>query len=310
MGPMGDGHRVSKRRAANGNRPTSLKRLVTCRPSDKGSQLSEEDLFKLLIHRMRIREENELAASGIQKQMQAHISELAEENEVLKSHVGILNTEVQKSQSQIKTHRAQIESWKQKLGKFKVFLNELGAEYQNLRKENLRLKDIKDSLDNEGKEIKSEIEDAKRRVSQVVDIVNEKRKHLSETENMITSMALGLRNAEERTKFIELRLFEEKRRSSILESYIQSSSRVQAKQLGLIRTDQLEMKSTIKSASDKLSQKLDASQTETLSTLRSTLENWALLVKEVKAELLKDKADVQQCSEIASKVSSWYVHSV
>ncbi|RHZ46564.1 uncharacterized protein CDV56_103540 [Aspergillus thermomutatus] len=304
LGPTTDHFRISKRRPTNGKKVPGVKRTMTLASDNGGSQLSEEDLFQLLINRMRVREENEIATSNLQERMEAEMSEMAEENKALKNQLEILDNQLQRSKCQSKTYRAQIENWKAKLGKFKGILNELGVEYRNLRNENLRLKDVKATLENERTEIESGIEDARRQISQAATLVGEKRNQLAESEKKIESMTLALKNAEEKTVFVQNQLMEERRRSSILESYIHNNTRAQTKQLGVIRTDQQEMLSKLNSAFDILGQSVNASQVATQTTLGLTLEKCFSLLKELSEQLPRDRVDIQQCNDIAHKIFS------
>ncbi|GIJ89570.1 hypothetical protein Asppvi_008513 [Aspergillus pseudoviridinutans] len=304
LGPVTDHFRISKRRPANGKKVPSAKRTMTLASNNGGSQLSEEDLFQLLINRMRVREENEIAASNLQERMEADMSELAEENKTLKHQLETLDNQLQRSKCQTKTYRGQIENWKAKLVKFKGILNELGAEYRNLRNENLRLKDSKATLENERTEIESCIEDARRQISHVVALVGEKGNQLAESAKKIDAMTLALKNAEEKTVFVQTQLMEERRRSSILESYIHNNSRVQTKQLAVIRTEQQEMLSKLNSAFDILGQSVNSSQAATQTTLELTLKKNFSLLKELSEQLSRDRVDIQQCNDIVHKIFS------
>ncbi|EAW16148.1 uncharacterized protein NFIA_054960 [Aspergillus fischeri NRRL 181] len=304
LGPTTDHFRISKRRPTNGKKVPSAKRTMTLASDNGSSQLSEEDLFQLLINRMRVREENEIAASNLQERMEADMSELAEENKSLKNQLETLDNQLQRSRCQSKTLRAQIENWKAKLAKFKGILNELGLEYRSLRNENLRLKDSKATLENERTEIESGIEDARRQSSQAAVLLGKNRSQLAESEKKVEAMTLVLKNAEEKTVFLQSQLMEERRRSSILESYIHNNSRVQTKQLAVIRTEQQEMLSKLNSAFDILGQSVNASQAATQTTLESTLEKSFSLLKELSEQLSRDRVDIQQCNDIVHKIFS------
>ncbi|PKX95441.1 uncharacterized protein P174DRAFT_511193 [Aspergillus novofumigatus IBT 16806] len=304
LGPTTDHFRISKRRPTNTKNVPSAKRTMTLASDNGSSQLSEEDLFQLLINRMRVREENESAASNLQERMEADMSELAEENKSLKNQLETLDNQFQRSKCQSKTYRAQIENWKAKLAKFKGILNELGAEYRNLRNENLRLKDSKATLENERTEIESGIEDARRQISQAAVLVGEKRTQLAESEKKLEAMTLALKNAEEKTAFVQAQLAEERRRSSILESYIHNNSRFQTKQLAVIRTEQQEMLSKLNSAFDILGQSVNASQAATQTTLELTLEKGFSLLKELSEQLSRDRVHIHQCNDIVHEIFS------
>jgi chromosome segregation ATPase len=304
LGPTTDHFRVSKRCHTNGKKVPSAKRTMTLASENGGAQLSEEDLFQLLINRMRVREENQIAVSNLQERMEADMSELAEENKSLKDQLETLDNQLQRSKSQSKTYRAQIENWKAKLAKFKGILNELGAEYRNLHNENLRLKDSKATLENERTEIESGIDDARRQICQAAALVGEKRNQLAESEKKIEAMTLALKNAEEKTAFVQTQLAEERRRSSILESYIHNNSRSQTKQLAVIQTEQQQMLSRLNSTFDVLGQSVNASQAATQTTLELTLEKSFSLLKELSEQLSSGRVDIQQCNDTVHKIFS------
>lgn len=302
--PATDQFTILKRRPTNGKKVPSALRNMTLASNNGSSQLSEEDLFQLLINWMRVREENEISASNLQERMEADMFALTEENKSLKNHLETLDNQLQRSRCQSKIYGAQIENWKTKLAKFKGILNELGAEYRNLRNENLRLKDSKATLENERNEIESGIKDAKRQISQAAVLVKEKRTQLAESERKVESMTLALKNEEEKTAFVQTQLVEERRRSSILESYIHNNSRVQTKQLAIIRTEQQEMLNKLNSAFDRLDQSVNASQAANQTTLELTLEKTFPLLKELSEQLLSCRADIQQYKDTVHKIFS------
>ncbi|KAH1718900.1 hypothetical protein KXX25_003451 [Aspergillus fumigatus] len=302
--PTTDQFTILKRRPTNGKKVPSALRNMTLASNNGSSQLSEEDLFQLLINWMRVREENEISASNLQERMEADMFALTEENKSLKNHLETLDNQLQRSRCQSKIYGAQIENWKTKLAKFKGILNELGAEYRNLRNENLRLKDSKATLENERNEIESGIKDAKRQISQAAVLVKEKRTQLAESERKVESMTLALKNEEEKTAFVQTQLVEERRRSSILESYIHNNSRVQTKQLAIIRTEQQEMLNKLNSAFDRLDQSVNASQAANQTTLELTLEKTFPLLKELSEQLLSCRADIQQYKDTVHKIFS------
>ncbi|KAH2717965.1 hypothetical protein KXV22_003282 [Aspergillus fumigatus] len=295
---------ILKRRPTNGKKVPSALRNMTLASNNGSSQLSEEDLFQLLINWMRVREENEISASNLQERMEADMFALTEENKSLKNHLETIDNQLQRSRCQSKIYGAQIENWKTKLAKFKGILNELWAEYRNLRNENLRLKDSKATLENERNEIESGIKDAKRQISQAAVLVKEKRTQLAESERKVESMTLALKNEEDKTAFVQTQLVEERRRSSILESYIHNNSRVQTKQLAIIRTEQQEMLNKLNSAFDRLDQSVNASQAANQTTLELTLEKTFPLLKELSEQLLSCRADIQQYKDTVHKIFS------
>ncbi|KAL4996724.1 hypothetical protein BDV10DRAFT_186817 [Aspergillus recurvatus] len=117
---------VVKRR--HSDRRKSQKR-VPYAPSDTSGQVPEEVLFRQLLSRLRAREESDAVASNLQKEMEAKITAMGEENNVLKKELEILGSRLQKRTAEAKAYKSQTKSWKSKLGKIKTFLNEIGIDY-------------------------------------------------------------------------------------------------------------------------------------------------------------------------------------
>ncbi|KAF5866652.1 hypothetical protein ETB97_010746 [Aspergillus alliaceus] len=90
LSPTNNKSRVVKHRRMTGERVISRQSAFAL--ADSGStELSEEDLFQLLIAKMKVREEKDVAASSVRQQMEANISELTEENNALRSQLEVVN---------------------------------------------------------------------------------------------------------------------------------------------------------------------------------------------------------------------------
>lgn len=267
-------------------------------PVENGSsQLSEDDLFRLLINRIRQREENEIAAANLQEQMEAEVLDLKEENKTLKDQLDVSVVQLQKRTSEIKTYKTQMERWKIKLGKFKQFLNEFGNDYQTLRDEASHLKATEASLHNEKKVILSTISDVREQVSQVTQSVGDRRGLLMESENTINSLKQALKNTEEKACLAHKQLLEEKRRIAVLESYIQNYSRNQAKQLVSIRGDQREVLSRLDSVFETIGKKWESSHTVIQGMIGPMLDECVSSLKDLGEKYSVGKLDMQQVTE-------------
>ncbi|KAJ8214836.1 hypothetical protein LV164_001296 [Aspergillus fumigatus] len=270
---------ILKRRPTNGKKVPSALRNMTLASNNGSSQLSEEDLFQLLINWMRVREENEISASNLQERMEADMFALTEENKSLKNHLETIDNQLKRS---------------------RVFSTSFGLSIETFAMRT----SSKATLENERNEIESGIKDAKRQISQAAVLVKEKRTQLAESERKVESMTLALKNEEDKTAFVQTQLVEERRRSSFLESYIHNNSRVQTKQLAIIWTEQQEMLNKLNSAFDRLDQSVNASQAANQTTLELTLEKTFPLLKELSEQLLSCRADIQQYKDTVHKIFS------
>ncbi|PYH49263.1 uncharacterized protein BP01DRAFT_388336 [Aspergillus saccharolyticus JOP 1030-1] len=231
-------NRVSKRRRSSKSQTSRNVRPSLVTPDDTSS-LSEEHLFHLLIGRIKAREENEAAAVESKGQMEACISGLTEENQALKSQIEILDKVIRKKTSDLAIHKTQISAWKSKLSNIKGFLNQLGSDFHNLRGDANLFLAAKKCARNERAEIDKSISEAKAQAARALEAASKGREQLFRSESQVELLKQARSATEEKTQYVQGQLSDEKRRSRLLEQYIQDSSRTHALKLGQIKTDQL-----------------------------------------------------------------------
>ncbi|KKK18985.1 hypothetical protein ARAM_001489 [Aspergillus rambellii] len=277
--------KIVKRRQSEKNK--TGKRL----PSDAGnSQLTEEALFQQLMNRIKAREETEANASLLRTEMEANLYTLKEENRALKGKLGAIDTKLQQRTSEAKAYRSQTEEWKSKLKKVKTFVNDLGTDYQNLRGEAVHLRVTKRSLDRDRKEIEKDIADVKASLSHLTETYHGRRGRLSESESVIVALNNSLKQAEEKSQYIRAQLADEKKRSSLLELYIQNFSRSQDRKLDLIKIGQFEAMKTLQSAIVALGKDCKSSQKD--------IDCFSRLISEESLSLTRSLCDTVSESKI------------
>ncbi|KAL5338855.1 hypothetical protein BJX70DRAFT_398238 [Aspergillus crustosus] len=288
--------KVVKRRHSDRRKMT--KRGSRGPPSHTSLQVPEEVLFQQLIGRLRAREESEAVASHLQKEMQTNMLTLKEENKALKEELDILGSKLRQRTNEARTYRSQTNSWKSKLAKVKVYLNDLGTDYQNLRGEAIHLKANRKSLDKERKEIAENIKDVKARMVEISLTSRDRRGCLSESEGLIASLGGELKFARKREQYCQNQLADEKKRSHLLELYIQNCSRSQDRKLDLVKANQLEIAKKIESAFETTSKSWELSHTNRNDALDQKWEGLLTCLRSTTESLSIDKLDVQQCREI------------
>ena len=174
------------------------------------SEFTEDDLFRLLIGKIKQREDNDIAAKNIRTRLEADILELQSENKSLKEQVDAFGTKLQKRTLESRSYRAQIDNWKAKLVRFKRVLTGLGTEYQTLRGESNRIKATEVSLEKDKQHITTALEEAKVLVTQVSSKVNEGRNCLSESQNIVNSLKDSLKSSEYQAELVRTQLVDEK----------------------------------------------------------------------------------------------------
>ena len=297
LAPSQNGFRISKRRRGHIRKPACPEQSMVL-PVDQASQLTEDDLFQLLVGRIRQREQDSVVAANLHKQLEDTTAQLTEENKTLKEELMAYGTQLQKKTLESRKYRSHIDNWKTKLGKFKGFLNIMGTDYQNLRGESIHLKATRNALDKEGKELRGSIDDIKAQVSKVTSAVGERRIHLLESESIINAVRNDLQHSEEKNILVQNQLREERKRVTTLESYIQSHSHNQEKQLGLIRADQLGVDKKMDSAFEAMAKLWESSQTAIRSILSPTMNQCLLAVNALSEKESVNKLDVDKFTQI------------
>ncbi|OGM39990.1 rootletin [Aspergillus bombycis] len=302
LSPTNSKSRVSKHRRMSGKKITSRQPAFLLENSN--ADLSEEDLVQLLFAKIKAREDNDAVASSEKEQMEAHVSQLIQDNLALRSQLDVLSNEIQQKASESRAYKTQLEAWKAKIAKFKYILNELGSGYKALRVETTQLKLTKASLDNDKTEIKITVADTREQLSQASSIVEKSQSYLVESQTLINSMKQALKNAEEKTSSVQERLSDEKKRSALLETYIQDHSRLQAKRIGLIRADQLEMLKKLDSGFGTVTKQADKSQASAKSMMKQILEEFHKSFRCLAENHSQEKLDFKQCNATVQECSS------
>lgn len=303
LAPSQDRFRISKRNRAPRKLAHEKQPPALSTKSDT-SHLTEDTLFQLLITRIRQREEEAVHAAKDHKQLEAIASKLAEENEKFKEELHIYNVQLQKKALESKTYKSQINNWKFKLGKFRSFLDSLGTEFQALRGESIHPNATKSSLNKEGKEFRNNIEDIRTQVSQATSALHQKKSFHIEYEGIISALRHDLERSGENTKFAQSQLFEERKRTSTLEAYIQSHCHAQERQLALMRSSQFGIEKKVDSAFEAMPRLWELFQTAARSTLEPTMKTFLLVANSLQEKTSLGNLEAQKFSDALEGVIS------
>lgn len=269
-----------------------------------GVQLNEDDLFELLITRMRQREESEQAAAVIQQQVTSENMDLKEENLNLQDRLKKCQGQLSKTSSESRSQRAQIDKWKAKLGTFKGVLNELGREYGVVREQAKELKEATMSLDRERSDIQHSLDEIKLKISKSAETIQDQRERLSISEATVVSLREALDHSEKRGDLIKTQLSNEKKRIATLEAYIQNESQSQSRYLALVRNDQRKMAEKLDSACELFTTSCFKSQDNILSKLSPALEHCLASVQGLKEQCSAETMNVQDFTNSVHEATS------
>jgi predicted nucleic acid-binding Zn-ribbon protein len=290
---------VDNQPGAPGQRSTKqkrppMKRLAPPVVKKSSIHLGEDDLFELLIMKMREREENEKKSASIQQQIETENSDLKGELHSLHNRLKSCQAQLVKSSSDAKLQRGQIDKWKARLGKFKDVINELGLEYDTLREQTSDLKSTTSSLHKEKAEIQQNLEEIRLQVAKNTNTIEVQRSKISSSDGMIAMLREALDNSERRDESLKSQLSHEKKRVVTLESYIQNECQSQARYLTIVRKSQSEMIEKLESVSKLFTTTCSDSRDAMTSTISPVLERCIFSVQELKEQCCVQTMDVEK----------------
>lgn len=190
----------------------------------KQQQPSEEDLFFMLINRMKRRDEAELSSRSLQEKLQRELSRVTQLNSKLQNNLDEAGKHDEKQSQDLKAAKDMIESWKAKFEKLKGLLDSLGAGLKSSRLESQQAKASQASCSKELTELHFEI---KRLMGDNNDASHRCRSHQTQLSNfkhviedLQHSVLLARSIAEERDRTIR----EDRCRIAKLENHIRSQT--------------------------------------------------------------------------------------
>ena len=281
-------YRVSKRRQhPQENDQPARKHSFPGKPGFKPP--SEEKLFELLIGRIRQREEQEAATVELLCQMEKQNLQLKDENQNLKQQLEADHEKLRRSVAESKERRTQMDHWKEKLRSFKEVVNELGKEYEILRDESDKFRVTTESLESEKSGLLDSIDGIRIQIARAEGIIDEQKLQLLESESRAAVLQQSLEAANDFRDLSKSELANEKKRSAILEFYIQNYARNQTRQLLLIREDQRKLIERFNSGIQSLSEESGTSKDTLLSEVRTSADQLCTSV-----DILSDKCTAER----------------
>jgi hypothetical protein len=286
---------------------TLPKRLTPSVAKQIGIQLGEDDLFELLILKMRDREVNEQKTASIQRQTEIENFSQKAEIRSLYDRLELCQAQLVKSSSETKLQRGQLDKWKVRLNKFKDVINDLGLEYDAVRDQTNDLKSITSSLQKEKADIQQALDDIRLQVAHHTNTIEIQRSKLSNFDGTISMLREALESSDRREETIKLQLAHEKRRVMTLESYIQNESQSQARCLTTVRKTQIEMVEKLEFTCGLFASTCSDSRDAITSTIRPVFEQYVSSVHEFKEQFCVQRRDVEKLTGGIQEATTRYV---
>ena len=243
------------------------------------SQPSEEDLFYLLIQKLRQREDSEAASTALKEQMEAKIHEITQENENLQTRLEQANHRFQSQEAEIGSHRGLIDRWKVKFSKLRAFVAGMGNDYDCLRKDGQTLKSAQAALDGERRSINENLKHLYENTGRIEQQWSKHQTQITEVRHNVGSLQQSLSVTQDKVTDSNRLLFQEKHRVSTLEKFIKNYSIKQQERSTLIQEQQAETVKKLDAVFDHVEKRWQDSQCRLKAEVQPGLVECLELVK-------------------------------
>ncbi|KAK2732459.1 hypothetical protein FQN57_002625 [Myotisia sp. PD_48] len=235
-------NRVSKRQTPKPPDSPTTRRFAG---SFMGSLPSEEDLFALLLHKLKKREKAEAARAIKQEEMKIQLHQTNEENKTLKTALNEAEQHSSKREADKEAQQKLIERWKSKFSRMRAIMTSIENDQEALHRDGDVIKKTLLSLKAEHHRIYTNIKHVQDSASWAGEKWHQHKTQLSSIRHELTTLDQALQSARDKTSEENRALKEEKNRVMILESYIKSCSTRTLRQSTEIHRTQQQMASRL-----------------------------------------------------------------
>ncbi|PGH15003.1 hypothetical protein AJ79_02683 [Helicocarpus griseus UAMH5409] len=202
------------------------------------TQPSEEDLFYMLIHKLKKRDEMEAETNAMKERMESEMLELTQANDNLRCKLEEAEIVRRKQQEQINSRNAVVERWKAKFNKFRTFVTSVGNDFEVLRKEGHALKSAQNCLAEEKQHIREALKQMNKNTDQLGTRWSQHRATIMAVKDEVSSMEKSVLVATTKAADTDKLVAMERNRATTLENYIKNYSSKHQKQAAEIQQTQ------------------------------------------------------------------------
>ncbi|EEH38319.2 hypothetical protein PAAG_01240 [Paracoccidioides lutzii Pb01] len=207
---------------ADGRSSAPTKPVTLRKEPSYTSQPSEEDLFYMLIRKLKKRDEAEAATSAIKERMEIVIDELTQENDNLRCKLRDVGLICKNQKEQINARNSLVERWKEKFSRLRGFVTSVGNDFEILRKEGQLLKSAQDSLVQEKEHINETLKLMHDNTDQLKIRWDQHRATISGVQHECSSLEKSLSTAAGKCADAEKLISLERSRAAMLENYVRN----------------------------------------------------------------------------------------
>lgn len=271
--------KVVKRQGKPKGKPTHSTRENGSSILGSPAQPSEEDLFYILIHRLRQREDSEAASAALKEHMEVQIREMTRVNEDLQAQLEQAHHHSLNQEAEIGSNRGLIDRWKAKFAKLRAFLVGIGNDYECLRKEGQAIKSTQTTLGEERQAINESLNRLYENTDRMEQQWNKHQKQFTDVRHDVGSIQQSLSIAQAKVTDGKRLLSQEKRRVSVFENFIRDHSIKQQNQTTQMQQRQVETKDKLDLFFDYVQKRWDDSQSALKSEVQPGLDECLKLVR-------------------------------
>ncbi|KAJ5785286.1 uncharacterized protein N7503_010498 [Penicillium pulvis] len=265
-------------------------------------ELNEDSLFRLLIGKMKQREESEAAATLMRHQMETQNTLLKDENEGLRQQIDVSQLRLQNSVEEAKMKRSLLSEWKKKIRNFKQVVNELGHGYDALRDQADHHRETAMCLDIERSDLTKAIDETKIRISQAEGTIDTLQNKLAENGKVIALLEQSLSSSREGEENAKSQLSEQKKRVVTLESYIQNFALSHTKKLDVMKEGQKSMIENITTSLNAVTRNSTSHKDAVLLAIRDAFEDCRSSMFSLNTKLSKEHINVEEFTRKGQEV--------
>ncbi|WEW58153.1 hypothetical protein PRK78_003620 [Emydomyces testavorans] len=233
---------------------------------------SDEDLFYLLIDKIKKREQAEAAAVALQEEIERKLKEVNQENEILKDRLSQSEVRHEAQETENVAQRNLIERWKTKFNKLRDLVTIIGNDHEVLRKDGQLLKSAQTALLKGKHHLQAELSQLNDNINQMNRFITQQQTQLASVQSEFVILEQSLLISDNNLKISEKSLAREMNRTATLESFIRNHSNKALKQLALFQQDHSETISRIEKCYESINLTIANSQSAIKSELGVSLK--------------------------------------
>ncbi|OAT00703.1 hypothetical protein, variant 1 [Blastomyces dermatitidis ER-3] len=214
-------HPMSAKSVVNG---VATKQVTLQKGSSSAFQPSEEDLFYMLIRKLKKRDEMEAEATAMKERMKDEMLALTRTNDDLRSRLRESQISGKSQQERLNASNSLVERWKTKFSKLRTFVTSVGSDFESLRKEGQILKSTQESLLQEKNQIHETLKQMSDSTGSLKTRWSQHRATIVGVRQEFNTLEKSLLTATTRVTETEKLLSRERNHVATLENYIKNHS--------------------------------------------------------------------------------------